>query len=277
MDGATTRSLERRALAPLHLLQFERVAVRIGEVCSFDAAAEVVNFADLYTSSEELGARLGDVLHNQVHASNAARFSRIHIQPGPKTDRTTRALWCELDDPDALTWVHVKVLLEAERVGIEGDGSIHIRNWEWDQFQLHLHRIRTPSACLVRAIIPYSRQHPHLAALSRGQRNTFFVIDEGGCGGSWLCAVGLATDGCDLGSAAGWACGEACCARDGFVDGNCPHVLVALRRDPADTAAPTAGPVVAARTRRNLAWVSGRLVTSIDRGGAWPRAVDDQP
>src|SRR5665213_1859585 len=188
MDGATTRSLERRALAPLHLLQFERVAVRIGEVCSFDAAAEVVNFADLYTSSEELGARLGDVLHNQVHASNAARFSRIHIQPGPKTDRTTRALWCELDDPDALTWVHVKVLLEAERVGIEGDGSIHIRNREWDQFQLHLHRIRTPSACLVRAIIPYSRQHPHLARSGRKYR-LVSLREQQRCAGIGRCGV----------------------------------------------------------------------------------------
>src|SRR5450755_2434580 len=35
------------------------------------------------------------------------------------------------------------------------------------------------------------------AGALNGSAQHFFVIDEGGCGGSWLCAVGLATDGCD--------------------------------------------------------------------------------
>src|SRR5664279_49022 len=89
-----SRLLELRALAPRHLLQFECVAVRIGEVCSSDAASEVLDVADRYTSAYQLGARLGDVLHDQVQASNAAGFSRVHIQPCPETDRTTRALRC---------------------------------------------------------------------------------------------------------------------------------------------------------------------------------------
>jgi hypothetical protein len=158
-----------RSLAPRHLLQFECVAVRIGEVCSFNAAPEVMDFADLYTSADKLGTRLGDVLHNQVQASNTAGFSRVHIQPCPKTDRTTRALWCQLDDPDALAGLHVKVLIEAELVSIEGDGSVHVRNRERDKFQPHLHRIRAfPWPVLVRAIIPYGRRHP-LTAASRAR------------------------------------------------------------------------------------------------------------
>src|SRR6478752_10368111 len=147
-SGGVSRLLVLRAPAPRHLLQFECVAVRIGEVCSFNAAPEVLDFADLYTSADKLGTRLGDVLHNQVQASNAAGFSRVHIQPCPKTDRTTRALRCQLDDPDSFAGLNVNVLLEAELVGIESDGSVHVRNRERDQFQLHLHRIRAPLTCL---------------------------------------------------------------------------------------------------------------------------------
>ncbi len=45
----------------------------------------------------QLGTRLGDVFHSQVQAPDTAGFSRVHIEPCPKTDRTTRALWCQLD------------------------------------------------------------------------------------------------------------------------------------------------------------------------------------
>jgi hypothetical protein len=79
-----SRLLVLRAFAPRHLLQFECVAVWIGEVCSFDAAPEVLDLADLNTSADKFGTRLGDVLHNQVQASNTAGFSRVHIQPCPK-------------------------------------------------------------------------------------------------------------------------------------------------------------------------------------------------
>src|SRR3954453_5309583 len=139
-----SRLLELRALAPRYLLQFKGVAVRVGEVCSFDAASEVLDFTDLYTSADELGTRLGDVLHNEVQASDSAGFTRVHIQACPETDRTGRAVWCQLDDPHALAGLHVNVLLEAELVSVEGDGSVYVRNRERDQFQPHLHRIRTP-------------------------------------------------------------------------------------------------------------------------------------
>ncbi len=71
-----SRLLVLRPLAPRHLLQFECIAVRIGEVCSFHAAPEVLDFADLYTSADKLGTRLDDVLHNQVHASDTAGFEQ---------------------------------------------------------------------------------------------------------------------------------------------------------------------------------------------------------
>src|SRR3954465_5041135 len=102
MRGAKTRALVLGALAPRHLLQLEGVAVRIGEVRSLDAAAEVLDVADLYTSADELRARLGDVLPHQVHASDTAGFPRVHVQPCPEPDRATRALRSQLDDPDAL-------------------------------------------------------------------------------------------------------------------------------------------------------------------------------
>ena len=99
---ADQQLLVRGASTPRHLLQFEGVAIVIGEGCAFHAAAEVLNFADLYSSADEFGTGLGDVLHNQVHASHAAGHSRVHIQSGPEADRTARALGGQLDDPDAV-------------------------------------------------------------------------------------------------------------------------------------------------------------------------------
>src|SRR4051794_38949270 len=148
MRGAKTRALVLGALAPRHLLQLEGVAVRIGEVRSLDAAAEVLDVADLDTSADELGACLGDVLHDQVQAPDTARFTGVDVQPSPEPDRAARALRSQLDDPDALAGLHVEVLLEAELVGIEGDGSVHVRNRERDEFQLHAHRSQAPlSGC----------------------------------------------------------------------------------------------------------------------------------
>ena len=66
-------------------------------MCPFNAAAEVLDFADFYTPADKLGTRRGDVLHNQVQASDAAGFSRVHIQPGPKPTEQPGALWCQLD------------------------------------------------------------------------------------------------------------------------------------------------------------------------------------
>ena len=85
-----------RALAPRHLLQLEGVAVRIGEVCSPDAASEVVDLADLHPSSEELSTRLVDVLHHQVQASDTAGSPRYTSSPVPKPSEQ-----CE---PSGVTW-----------------------------------------------------------------------------------------------------------------------------------------------------------------------------
>ena len=91
-----SRLLVLRALAPRHLLQFECVAVRIGEVRSFNAAPEVLDFADLYTSADKLGTRLRDVLHNQVQPLTLPGSPAYTSSPVPKPT--------EQPEPSGVSW-----------------------------------------------------------------------------------------------------------------------------------------------------------------------------
>src|SRR5690349_1897435 len=110
----TGRPLIGRALAPHHLLQFQGVAVRVGQRRASDTAPEVLDLADLYASADKFGTSFGDVIHNQVQTPHAARLSCVHIQPGPEANRAVGALWGQLDNPDALAGLHVNVLDESE-------------------------------------------------------------------------------------------------------------------------------------------------------------------
>src|SRR4029079_2945843 len=111
--------------------------------------------ANLYASADKLGPSFGDVIHNQVQTSHAARLSCVHIQPGPKANRTVGPFWGQLNNPDALAWLHVNVLDESELAGIEGNGTVNVRHGERDQLKLHLHRSRA----LLRSSCPTGSSH----------------------------------------------------------------------------------------------------------------------
>ena len=172
-------SLVVQALAPRHLLQLERVAVGIGKLCPFDPAPEVVDLADLHTSTDKLSTRFGNVLYDQIQAPDAAWLSRVHIKSSPETYRTTRALWGQLDDPDALAGLHVDIELEAELATIEGDGSVYIRNRQRNQFELDLHRMRAPLGLFASRHVPTwpvdNRMSAAIGSNHEGPRHRFDV------------------------------------------------------------------------------------------------------
>src|SRR5829696_4765193 len=131
----SSASLEPLPGAPRHLLEDQRVAVGVGEPGVPDpAAAGLVDLADVHPAPGELGAGLVDVGDDQVQALDAAgRHLGDLRQPGPDDDRTGRRGRGQLDDPDAVRRADVDVRHEAELAGVEGLGSVDVRDRDRDE------------------------------------------------------------------------------------------------------------------------------------------------
>src|SRR5437879_2377159 len=145
LGSLRTGSASRRAL----LLDEPRVAVRIlegeeavvalplrVETGLLTPVREVERLADVDAALDELGPRRFDVRDAEMEAVQRARRHLLALQ---KRDRAGGARRAELHDPEVVAGAVVDVDAEADLVGIERFGSIHVGDGDDDELQAPVH------------------------------------------------------------------------------------------------------------------------------------------
>ncbi len=128
------------ARPPGHLLQGQAVTVRVGEAGIADAAADVLDVADLDPASSQLGARRLDVGDDEVQALDRTRRHRVQGGHSRADDNGAgRAGRGQLYDPQAGKRPDVDVECETELLGVERLGPVHVADRHRDELELHVH------------------------------------------------------------------------------------------------------------------------------------------